>query len=65
MGSKGVHQSKINWTQLVAMLAMFATMFGFELSAETQAGIVTAIGLASQVFTFVLRTWFSGTEIDV
>jgi hypothetical protein len=52
--------SKINWTQVVAGLAMAATVFGFDLTAEAQASIVMGIGIASQLLTIVFRTFFTG-----
>lgn len=51
--------SKINWTNIVAAAAMLLTVFGFELSTETQLQIVTGIGLVSQFLSVIFRTWFT------
>lgn len=59
MDVKSSFASKINWTQVVAALAIFATMFGFELTAENQAAIVAVIALVAQGVTLIARTWFT------
>lgn len=52
--------SKINWTQVVAALAMLGTVVGLDLDAATQVKIVTFIGFASQALTMIFRTFFTG-----
>jgi len=51
--------SKINVTQLVAVVAAFATMFGFEIPPELQVKIVAAIVTVAGLVTYVLRTYFT------
>lgn len=51
--------SKINWTQVIAAVAMLGTVFGLEISTEAQLSIVTGIGLVSQFLTVVFRSWFT------
>lgn len=57
----GITDSKINRTQVVGAIITVAAAFGFDLGTE---GVVI-ITLGVQAVTFVLRTWFSGREIDV
>ena len=61
MQTKSAWRSKINWTQAVAFLAVMFTMFGIDLDAKTQAELVATIAGASQVLTWVLRTFFTST----
>lgn len=49
--------SKINWTQAVAVIAMIATVFGFNLDPATQVSIVSAIVSVQAVVTWVLKTF--------
>lgn len=51
--------SKINWTNLVAAAATLMTVFGFDLSIEAQAQIVTGIALVTQLLTVVFRTFMT------
>ena len=54
--------SKINWTQVVAGVAMLATFLSggkFNLDATQQLAIVTTIGIVSSFVTFIMRTWFN------
>ncbi len=53
--------SKINWTQIVGVVAMAATMFGLDLSAAEQATIVSGIVAVQAAITVILRTWFTKT----
>jgi hypothetical protein len=50
--------SKINWAQLVGLLAMFTAMFGLDVPADIQAQIAVGISAAVAVVTWVLRTFF-------
>lgn len=54
--------SKINWTQLVGLLAMFAAMFGFNIPSDVQAQVAVAITSVIAVVTWVLRTFFSSKQ---
>ncbi len=56
--------SKINWTQVVAGVAMivaFVTGNKLQLDANTQSAIIILIGFISQVTTFVMRQYFTNT----
>lgn len=59
METKSSFKSKINWTQGVAVFASLLTMFGFNLTPEEQATIVSAIAIITGIVTWVLRTWFT------
>jgi len=59
---KSAWKSKINVTQVVAggaMIVAYATGGKVGLDPTQQAAVVVVIGLASQAFTWVLRTWFT------
>ena len=51
--------SKINWTQVVAAVAILGSLFGFELDAQTQLAIVSVIAVGTQVATIIMRTYFT------
>jgi urocanate hydratase len=54
--------SKINWAQAVggaSMLLAYFTGGHVGLDASQQGAIVVVIGLATQVFTWISRTWFT------
>lgn len=56
---KSAWTSKINWTQVVAVLAMILTVFGFSLPPELQAQIVAGIVAVQALVTWVLKTFFT------
>jgi hypothetical protein len=61
---KSAWLSKVNWTQIVAALAMilaFVTGNKIELTATEQSAIIVVIGLIGQFATFILKTWFTPT----
>jgi hypothetical protein len=58
---KSTFLSKINWTQLIAVVAMLLTTFGIDLQPEVQAQIVSLIVALQAVATWVLKTWFAST----
>lgn len=58
---KSAFLSKINWAQLVAMLAMLFTYFGIDLDAGTQAAVLAGITGISTLITWVMRTFFTTT----
>lgn len=58
---KSAFMSKINWTQLVAMLAMLLTYFGIDLDAQTQEAVLAGIIAITTVLTWVMKTWFTTT----
>lgn len=55
--------SKINWTQLVSMAAMLATVFGFDISPEMQVQILAGITAIGTVMTFIFRTFFTAKPL--
>lgn len=58
---KSAWESKIIWTQVVAVVAMFGTLFGIDLPPELQAEIVGGIVLLQGGVTFVLKKYFTNT----
>ena len=61
--TKSVWASKIVWTQIVAMLAMAVSFWGFDLPARDQAEIVAAILAVQGVVTILWRAFFTGRRI--
>jgi uncharacterized protein (DUF697 family) len=51
--------SKINWTQVISMAAMLATVFGFDITPEMQVQILAGITAIGTLATFVIRTFFT------
>ena len=51
--------SKINWTQIVSMAAMLATVFGLDITPEMQVQILAGITAIGTVATFIFRTFFT------
>uniref|UniRef100_A0A6M3JJ12 Holin n=1 Tax=viral metagenome TaxID=1070528 RepID=A0A6M3JJ12_9ZZZZ len=58
---KSAARSKINWTQVISVVAMGLSYLGFDLAPEDQALAVTAIGVGTSFVTMVLRTWYNRT----
>ena len=58
---KSAWWSKVNWTQIIAMAASLAVVFGLNISPEDQAKIVATVQGVSALATIVLRTWFTTT----
>lgn len=56
---KPATQSKINWTQVVAIASTVLALVGFDLDASEQVAVVTAIQVVSNLVTMVFRTWFN------
>lgn len=56
---KPVWESKINWTQIVTVLAMGLAMFGIDLDAEQQGRLAITISALSGAATIIWRTWFT------
>ncbi len=61
MEIKSAWLSKINWTQLVGFLAVMLAAFGVDLDSDTQIAIVAAIAGATQIATWIIKTWFTAT----
>ncbi len=59
--AKSAWQSKIVWTQVVSILAMALSFFGYDLDAQTQTEILAAIIAVNGVITWVLRTFFNNS----
>jgi hypothetical protein len=61
---KSAWASKINWTQAVSAFAMMLTFISgghFDITGDQQAAIVVTIGVACNVATWVMKTWFTPT----
>lgn len=58
---KSAWTSKINITQVLAMLAMLLSVFGLDIDAKTQADILAGIIAVQSVVSWVLRTFFTKT----
>jgi len=61
---KSAWLSKVNWVQGVAALSMILVfVFGNSaaLTPEQQNSIVVVIGLAGNVVTWIVKTWFTPT----
>lgn len=57
---KSAWESKINWVQLIGVVAMIGTLTGlFDISAADQATIVGGILAVQGALTVILRTWFT------
>ena len=64
METKSSFLSKINWTQIVAFLAMILTVFGIDLPEDQKVAIVAVIQGIQSVLTWALRTWFT-TKVTI
>jgi hypothetical protein len=58
---KSAWLSKINWTAVLGAAGTLITTNALGLPAETQVKILAFWGLAQNVATFILRTWYNGT----
>ena len=58
---KSAFLSKINWTQLISVLASLLVVFGVDFPPELQAHIAAAITAISAIVTVVMKTWFTTT----
>lgn len=54
-------KGKTFWTQIIATLAMIATLFGLPISVETQTIILATIIPVVGVLTMVWKRWFTKT----
>lgn len=61
--SKAAWESKINWTQIVSVLAMGLAMFGVDIDAELQQRLALAISSVAAAVTIIWRTWFTSSDI--
>ncbi|WP_321449605.1 hypothetical protein [uncultured Cohaesibacter sp.] len=60
---KAAWESKINWTQLVAVMAMGLTMFGIDLDPDIQQRLAVTISSLSAAITIIWRTWYTKRTI--
>jgi hypothetical protein len=51
--------SKINWAAGIAFVAGIATLFGLDISQETQDLVMKVITLGLPPIIMILRTWFT------
>lgn len=58
---KSAFLSKINWTQLISVLASLLIVFGINIPPELQAHLAAAITALSAILTIVMKTWFTTT----
>ena len=58
---KSAWLSKINWAAIGSSVASLATTNALGLDAATQAQVLVVVNLATNVLTFVLRTWFNNS----
>ncbi len=56
---KSAWLSKINWTQVVSVVASLLVVFGLDIPPETQAHIATAITALTGLVTIVMKTFFT------
>jgi hypothetical protein len=61
--TKSAWFSKINWTQIVAMIAMIGTVFGIDVPEDVRVQLLAAIGGIQGVATWIFRTWFTKKAI--
>ncbi|WP_316859839.1 hypothetical protein [uncultured Cohaesibacter sp.] len=61
--AKAAWESKINWTQIISVLAMGLTMFGIDLDADIQQRLALTISSLAAAVTIVWRTWFTNKTI--
>ena len=56
---KSAWASKINWTQVISVLAMVLAWFGIDMPPDVRAAVITAISSIAAVATWVQRTWYT------
>lgn len=59
VNTKTAWASKINWTEIVKIVATVVAMFGLTLDEQTQQYLVMAIVGVGGIVTWILRTWFT------
>jgi uncharacterized membrane protein len=58
---KSAWMSKINWVQVLSVLASILVVFGVNIPPELQAEIATVITALNGIATIVMKTWFTTT----
>ena len=61
--TKPAWESKINWTQIISVIAMGLTMFGIDLDPDIQQRLAVTISSLAAAATIVWRTWFTKTHL--
>ncbi len=61
--TKPTWTSKVNWTQIVSVLAMGLAMFGIDLDVESQARLAVTISALAGALTIIWRTWFTSKRL--
>ena len=61
--AKPAWESKINWTQIVTVIAMGLAMFGVDLDPEFQARLAVTISSLAAAVTIIWRTWFTDKKL--
>lgn len=61
--SKPAWESKVNWTQIISVLAMALALFGIEVDEDTQAQLAMMISSITGAATIIWRTWFTKTNL--
>ncbi|SNY92809.1 hypothetical protein SAMN04515647_3077 [Cohaesibacter sp. ES.047] len=61
--SKPAWESKVNWTQIISVIAMGLTMFGVDLDPDLQARLAVAISSLAGAATIIWRTWFTTKKL--
>ena len=52
-------ESKINWTQVLGVLASLLTAFGFDIPSDLVPAVLVAVQAGIALVTVILRTWFT------
>ncbi len=61
--TKSWWESKINWTQVLGVVASVLTVFGFVVPPELIPAVVALITALQGLMTIVFRTWFTTKEV--
>lgn len=65
--AKAVHESKINWVQLVSIGFTLLAAFGLQVPEDMQGEILKIVAggsVLTGVITIILRTWFTSKSIS-
>lgn len=63
MNTKPWWESKVNWVQIIGMLAQMAAWWGLSVTPETQAAVASFLAAGQALLTIVLKTWFSAVPV--
>lgn len=64
MSTKPWWESKVNWVQIIGILAQMGAWWGLSLTPETQAAVATFLAAGQAFLTVVLKTWFSPVPVS-